>query len=369
MEVAMNKSFGLQTLSGVVLALCLVLAGCERPPPDSVQLGYRGTGLVDVKNPRIQEEIALLNQMPELPPEARVRVGGPTAGTTYQNVKVLGDLSLGEFGRTMASIASWVAPPTESCAYCHVQGDFASDAKYTKVVARRMLEMVRNINTNWKSHVAATGVTCYTCHRGMAIPQYRWFRPVDNGTNFIGDRAGRADPSADAGLSSLPSPVFSYYLLSEQGASPLRVSGATALPAGNYSSIKQAEFTYSMMFHISKSLGVNCTYCHNSRSFPNWQISRQQRVTAWQALHMVRDINSTYLEPLSPVFAAAPEGRLGPLNDTAKVNCSTCHQGAFKPLNGAQMAVHFPAMLGPVPATAAVTADQPTQPAAAKSGG
>jgi photosynthetic reaction center cytochrome c subunit len=262
-----------------------------------------------------------------------------------------------------------VAPPTESCAYCHVQGDFASDAKYTKVVARRMLEMVRNINTNWKSHVAATGVTCYTCHRGMPIPQYRWFRSVDNSTNFIGDRAGRADPSADAGLSSLPSPVFSYYLLSEQGASPLRVSGATALPAGNYSSIKQAEFTYSMMIHISKSLGVNCTYCHNSRSFPNWQISRQQRVTAWQALHMVRDLNSTYLEPLGPVFAAAPEGRLGPLNDTAKVNCSSCHQGAFKPLNGAQMAVHFPAMLGPVPTAAAGAANQPATPAPAKSGG
>jgi photosynthetic reaction center cytochrome c subunit len=327
--------------------------------------------MIEVKNARIQEEIAVLNEMPEIPPEARVRVGGPTAGKTYQNIRVLGDLSLGEFGRTMTSIAAWVAPPTEGCAYCHVQGDFASDAKYTKVVARRMLEMVRNINTNWKSHVAATGVTCYTCHRGMVLPQFRWFRPVDDIRPFgLGDRAGRGAPSDIAGLTSLPSPVFSYYLLSEQGASPLRVSGTTALQTGNLSSIKQAEFTYSMMIHISKSLGVNCTYCHNTRSFPNWQQSRPQRVTGWQGLHMVRDINSNFLEPLSSVFAAAPADRLGPLNDTAKVNCGTCHQGAFKPLNGAQMAAHFPAMLGPLPADAsAVNVDKPATQAASKSGG
>ncbi|MGA0927264.1 MAG: photosynthetic reaction center cytochrome c subunit family protein, partial [Burkholderiaceae bacterium] len=28
--------------------------------------------------------------------------------------------------------------------------------------------------------------------------------------------------------------------------------------------------------------------------------------------------------------------------DVAKVNCSTCHQGAFKPLYGAEMAKHYP---------------------------
>jgi photosynthetic reaction center cytochrome c subunit len=85
---------------------------------------------------------------------------------------------------------------------------------------------------------------------------------------------------------------------------------------------------------------------------------------------MVRDINSNFLEPLSSVFAAAPADRLGPLNDTAKVNCGTCHQGAFKPLNGAQMAAHFPAMLGPLPADAsAVNVDKPATQAASKSGG
>jgi len=38
------------------------------------------------------------------------------------------------------------------------------------------------------------------------------------------------------------------------------------LPSGNRSSIKQTEWTYSLMIHMSESLGVNCTYCHNHGS-------------------------------------------------------------------------------------------------------
>jgi photosynthetic reaction center cytochrome c subunit len=81
------------------------LAGCERPSPDTVQQGYRGSGLLEVKPPRIQEEIALLNLVPEIPFEPRLGVGGPTVGTAYQNIRLLVDLSLCEFGRTVPSIA------------------------------------------------------------------------------------------------------------------------------------------------------------------------------------------------------------------------------------------------------------------------
>jgi photosynthetic reaction center cytochrome c subunit len=38
------------------------------------------------------------------------------------------------------------------------------------------------------------------------------------------------------------------------------------------------------------------------------------------------------------------------MGDVAKLNCATCHQGAYKPLNGAQMAKDFPELqkLSPV---------------------
>jgi photosynthetic reaction center cytochrome c subunit len=54
---------------------------------------------------------------------------------------------------------------------------------------------------------------------------------------------------------------------------------------------------------------------------------------------MVRDADNAYIDPLRPVF---PASRLGPLGDPLKVNCTTCHQGAYKPLNGAHMLEDYP---------------------------
>jgi photosynthetic reaction center cytochrome c subunit len=42
----------------------------------------------------------------------------PTAGQVFQNVKVLGDLPVGEFTRTMLAMTAWVSPK-EGCTYCH----------------------------------------------------------------------------------------------------------------------------------------------------------------------------------------------------------------------------------------------------------
>jgi hypothetical protein len=68
----------------------------------------------------------------------------------YKNVKVLGNLSNNEFTRLMLSMTAWVSP-AEGCAYCHNPANFAEDSKYTKVVARRMIEMTRHINADWKT--------------------------------------------------------------------------------------------------------------------------------------------------------------------------------------------------------------------------
>ena len=40
-----------------------------------------------------------------------------------------------------------------------------------------------------------------------------------------------------------------------------------ALAAGAGASIQSTEQTYALMIAISNSLGVNCTFCHNSRAF------------------------------------------------------------------------------------------------------
>ena len=327
-------------LAAVVAAA--LLAGCERPPIASVQIGYRGTGMQQVYNPRTLAAQAPLNAAPEAAPAASG--DGPKAGAIYQNVKVLGDLSVGQFARHMVAITAWVAP-NEGCTYCHNAANFAEDTKYTKVVARRMIQMTQHLNADWNKHVGATGVTCYTCHRGNNIPTQVWYAPTDRkyANSLLGDLAGQNLAAPSVGLSSLPSDPFTPYL---KDAKPIRVNGTEALKftgaAANRSSTKQAEHTYGLMMHMSTSLGVNCTYCHNTQSFQSWAISPPQRTTAWYGIRMARDLNNDYLEPLTSTF---PANRLGPHGDVAKVNCATCHQGAYKPLYGAAMAKDYPELL------------------------
>ena len=318
-----------------VLISALLIAGCERPPMNPVQNGYRGTAMVQMLNPRTVASQADLNAAPEAIAPASSE--GPKAGATYQNVKVLKDQSVGEFTRTMLAMTNWVAPK-EGCVYCHNAANFADDSKYTKVVARRMLEMTQQINSKWQSHVAETGVTCYTCHRGQPVPAQVWFEPVPGRQNarMIGSDAGQNKPVALVGYSSLPYDALTPYLAK---ADDIRVAGTKALPYGNPHTIKQTEATYGLMMHMSQALGVNCTYCHNSRSFSDWSQSTPQRVTAWHGIRMVRELNTDYLLQLTSTF---PAERLGPKGDVAKVNCATCHQGAYKPLYGANMAAGHP---------------------------
>ena len=54
------------------------------------------------------------------------------------------------------------------CDFCHVQGDFANDEKKEKGFARHMITMAKGINDEFKD--GKVHVTCYTCHRGAAVP-------------------------------------------------------------------------------------------------------------------------------------------------------------------------------------------------------
>jgi photosynthetic reaction center cytochrome c subunit len=339
-------------LCATALAFTAFLSGCERPPVNTVQRGYRGTGMVEVYNPRVLVSQAPANAVPEA--QAPASPDGPRASQVFQNVKVLGDLSVGEFTRVMLAMTAWVAPQ-QGCTYCHSAEGMSSDALYTKVVARRMLEMTRHINTDWKTHVAETGVTCYTCHRGQPVPSKVWFTAAaqKQATGMVGNDAGQNKPAAAVGLASLPYDPFTPFLLQT---AEIRVAGKTPLQTGNRHSIKQTEHTYGLMMHMSESLGVNCTYCHNSRSFSDWDQSTPQRGTAWYGIRMAGELNVNYLTPLTPTF---PQHRLGPTGDVAKVNCATCHQGAFKPQYGASMLKDYPELGAPramAPAAAAPAA-------------
>jgi len=92
----------------------VMLAGCERPPIETVQTGFRGTGMEQIYNPRTLAKQASLNTAPAAADAASAE--GPKAKDVYKNVQVLGDLSVGQFNRHMASITQWVAHDA-GCAY------------------------------------------------------------------------------------------------------------------------------------------------------------------------------------------------------------------------------------------------------------
>ncbi|MBU6365063.1 MAG: photosynthetic reaction center cytochrome c subunit [Gemmatimonadetes bacterium] len=298
-------------------ALLLAAVGCGDHNTDSVQVGYRGTALEQNYNRGdLKAKFAAVKIPAPLPPAG----GSPPGPLPWKNVQVLNDISVAEFNRTMIAMSTWVAG-TGNCAYCHnianLAADTSNDGKplYTKLVARRMLQMTRHINGQYSQHVKNTGVTCYTCHQGKPLPNGLWF--YSSQTDYL------------------------RHYLDRDGA---RVISKSVSPSNaNRSSVKQTEWTHALMISQSRSLGVNCTYCHNTRQFASWAEAPPARVTAYHGILMVRDVNVNYLAPLQPVYPAV---RLGKMGDAPKAQCVTCHNGAYKPLYGAQMVKHYPALWG-----------------------
>ena len=142
---------------GVTVALfgtiaILAMADWDAPPVVTDQVGYRGTGLVEVYD---TEEVAANASANAVPPVPYPLTGqtAPLAGDVYENVQVLGHLPDEQFTRLMVAITEWVAPAEEGCAYCHDVANMASDDLYTKIVARRMLQMTWAVNEKWTDHV------------------------------------------------------------------------------------------------------------------------------------------------------------------------------------------------------------------------
>ena len=329
-------------VTGIIVALIVwgLASTLQTLPMASVQLGYRGSGMIEQYNLAASKVNAPLNAPTgEYPP---VTPAGKSAVTVYNNIQVLKSVDANDFLRVMAAMAQWVAPQV-GCAYCHSVANMASDAVYTKEIARHMLLMTQYINQNWRSHVGAAGVTCGTCHRGQGAPQYTWtFQLPPGGLHgYAATATGENLPSPAADMSSLPSDPYTPFLLN---ANPIDVQGATALPNGNRSSIEQTNWTYALMMHFSHSLGVGCNYCHNSRAFSIWDQGTPSRLTAWYGIEMVRDLNNNFMVPITNIF---PAGRRGPMGDVPKINCETCHQGAYAPYYGAHVVDTYPALTHP----------------------
>ena len=92
--------------------------------------------------------------------------GSKTASQEFKNIQILKDAPADQLISAMQFITASLGV---ECEYCHVEHAFDKDDKKTKVTARKMMEMMLNINQeNFEGH---REVTCFTCHQGSAHPE------------------------------------------------------------------------------------------------------------------------------------------------------------------------------------------------------
>ncbi len=118
----------------------------------------------------------------------------PTAEQAYKSIKVLNGTPAAELILSMHFIRTALGV---TCEYCHVAGNFPSDAMKPKEIARQMISMMFAINKN--TFQGRQVVTCYTCHRGRAQPIGAPVYPLDDPKP---EAAPVALPSADQILAS-----------------------------------------------------------------------------------------------------------------------------------------------------------------------
>ena len=190
-------------------------------------------------------------------------------GGRVYNVQVLKGYN---YGQVIGQMAYFTQALGVQCQYCHNIANFASYPTRKKI-ARTMLIMtgkiqsdyIAGIHNSFPNYAIHGAVGCVTCHRGAPV--------MDVSNNIV--------------------PV--QYL---------------DWPA---KSAKQAGFVVNSMYAVSRSLGVNCLFCHNTADFVTLRYYPTNQI-AHRMWHMVDDINHKYLPP-----------------NIEAVTCNTCHHAAKWP--------------------------------------
>jgi hypothetical protein len=99
------------------------------------------------------------------PPQGPPGGPGGRGGFQLRNVQVLKDVPADQFQLVMQYVAASLGV---QCNYCHVMNDNASDDKETKKTARKMMQMVSDLNTQFFG--GTSKVSCASCHNGHPKP-------------------------------------------------------------------------------------------------------------------------------------------------------------------------------------------------------
>jgi hypothetical protein len=119
-----------------------------------------------------QQEASRQNVISQIMKQIAGRENEP-AGRVFKNVKLLKDLPAAELLRTMND--QYGRGLGMMCGSCHVPGEWDSDQKENKVIARQMQEMANRLNSRDLPSIPQLDkdfdkVSCVTCHRGSGHP-------------------------------------------------------------------------------------------------------------------------------------------------------------------------------------------------------
>ncbi|MGA8038403.1 MAG: c-type cytochrome [Candidatus Acidiferrales bacterium] len=147
--------------------------------------------------------------------------GAPqTAAQRFKNIQVLKDIPADQLIPSMQFVAASLGV---DCEFCHVEHANDKDDKKPKLIARKMMTMMMQINAdNFKGE---REVTCYSCHRGsihpIATPILSAHAPARPGTGSGGPSgAPSATVSATSELPSAQS-ILEKYLAAAGGATAI----------------------------------------------------------------------------------------------------------------------------------------------------
>jgi hypothetical protein len=134
----------------------------------------------------------------------------------FKNLQVLKDIPPDQLIPAMQFITASLGV---ECEFCHVRDAFDKDDKQTKQTARRMMQMMFDLDAS-QFH-GERAVTCYTCHRGSAKPVS--IPMVDSTAPYVSEARVAAEPAAE-GRTNLPlaDDVIEKYIQAVGGASAIQ---------------------------------------------------------------------------------------------------------------------------------------------------
>jgi hypothetical protein len=188
------------------------------------------------------------------------------------------------------------------CTYCHMEGDYAADGNPKKDMTRKMIAMVRVIDTSFTTSAGLFPdgyheVDCVTCHRGSPKPETKASKRFYNRGNSLGHQA------------PTQTPVVNLLLLPAN--TPLHGED-------------------SIMRDFRDALGVDCSYCHGGGKSEEVDVNPRKDV-ARKMILLVRQINTHF--PGTGVFPVGSQA----------VTCYTCHRGDPHPMSASNRGFEPPA--------------------------